>query len=367
MARSRSTTGSTSTSGAAASPAAPASRCARTAALRLYRAGDDGPGGDVGRRARPAVLLAAGGGLTVSGGEPLSQADVHARAAGRGQGACDLDTASTPAARAALRTSSRCCPSSTSCCSTTRRAGRSKHRQLTGSDGTRILQTWIGCCGAASGDPARPARARGERRAGAPRRDRRHRRRRRDRGGRGDAVPRARARQARAARPPRRPRLAGRDAEAGAALARWRSPSGAAPRASAAAAGSGAGSLRLSDARADRPVHILSAMESPLQVHAAPTPATLPTRPPDPCTLVLFGATGDLAQRKIVPGALQPRARRRAAVAVRARRHQHVGGRAAAYREQLCDAGRALLAHAAAGPGRLGRASRRRSRPSRPT
>jgi glucose-6-phosphate 1-dehydrogenase len=27
----------------------------------------------------------------------------------------------------------------------------------------------------------------------------------------------------------------------------------------------------------------------------------MPTRPPDPCTLVLFGATGDLAQRKIVP------------------------------------------------------------------
>ena len=42
-------------------------------------------------------------------------------------------------------------------------------------------------------------------------------------------------------------------------------------------------------------------MESPLQVHATTTPATLPTRPPDPCTLVLFGATGDLAQRKIVP------------------------------------------------------------------
>ncbi len=42
-------------------------------------------------------------------------------------------------------------------------------------------------------------------------------------------------------------------------------------------------------------------MESPLQLHATATPATLPTRPPDPCTLVLFGATGDLARRKIVP------------------------------------------------------------------
>ena len=42
-------------------------------------------------------------------------------------------------------------------------------------------------------------------------------------------------------------------------------------------------------------------MESPLQVHATTTPATLPARPPDPCTLVLFGATGDLAQRKIAP------------------------------------------------------------------
>jgi len=27
----------------------------------------------------------------------------------------------------------------------------------------------------------------------------------------------------------------------------------------------------------------------------------VPARPPDPCTLVLFGATGDLAHRKIVP------------------------------------------------------------------
>ncbi len=42
-------------------------------------------------------------------------------------------------------------------------------------------------------------------------------------------------------------------------------------------------------------------MESFLHVQAAPTPASLPTRPPDPCVLVLFGATGDLAQRKIVP------------------------------------------------------------------
>ena len=42
-------------------------------------------------------------------------------------------------------------------------------------------------------------------------------------------------------------------------------------------------------------------MESPLQVHATTTAATLPARPPDPCLLVLFGATGDLAQRKIAP------------------------------------------------------------------
>ncbi len=42
-------------------------------------------------------------------------------------------------------------------------------------------------------------------------------------------------------------------------------------------------------------------MESPLHVAASSTPATVPARPPDPCTLVLFGATGDLAHRKIVP------------------------------------------------------------------
>src|SRR5512147_1666914 len=42
-------------------------------------------------------------------------------------------------------------------------------------------------------------------------------------------------------------------------------------------------------------------MDSPLHLQATTTPATLPARPPDPCTLVLFGATGDLAQRKIVP------------------------------------------------------------------
>ncbi|HXY39322.1 MAG TPA: glucose-6-phosphate dehydrogenase [Vicinamibacteria bacterium] len=42
-------------------------------------------------------------------------------------------------------------------------------------------------------------------------------------------------------------------------------------------------------------------MESPLNLQATATPATLPERPPDPCTLVLFGATGDLAARKIVP------------------------------------------------------------------
>ncbi len=42
-------------------------------------------------------------------------------------------------------------------------------------------------------------------------------------------------------------------------------------------------------------------MESSLRVAASPTPASVPARPPDPCVLVLFGATGDLAHRKIVP------------------------------------------------------------------
>ena len=42
-------------------------------------------------------------------------------------------------------------------------------------------------------------------------------------------------------------------------------------------------------------------MDSQLRVQATPTAASLPTRPPDSCTLVLFGVTGDLAQRKIVP------------------------------------------------------------------
>jgi glucose-6-phosphate 1-dehydrogenase len=42
-------------------------------------------------------------------------------------------------------------------------------------------------------------------------------------------------------------------------------------------------------------------MESPLHVAASSTPASVPARPPDPCLLVLFGATGDLAHRKIVP------------------------------------------------------------------
>jgi glucose-6-phosphate 1-dehydrogenase len=40
---------------------------------------------------------------------------------------------------------------------------------------------------------------------------------------------------------------------------------------------------------------------TPLHVEASRTPASLPARPPDPCTLVLFGATGDLAHRKIFP------------------------------------------------------------------
>ena len=42
-------------------------------------------------------------------------------------------------------------------------------------------------------------------------------------------------------------------------------------------------------------------MSPPLHVEASSTPASLPSRPPDPCTVVLFGATGDLAHRKIVP------------------------------------------------------------------
>jgi len=40
---------------------------------------------------------------------------------------------------------------------------------------------------------------------------------------------------------------------------------------------------------------------TPLHVEATRTPASLPERSPDPCTLMLFGATGDLAHRKIVP------------------------------------------------------------------
>jgi glucose-6-phosphate 1-dehydrogenase len=40
---------------------------------------------------------------------------------------------------------------------------------------------------------------------------------------------------------------------------------------------------------------------TPFHVEATSTPASLPERSPDPCTLVLFGATGDLAHRKIVP------------------------------------------------------------------
>jgi glucose-6-phosphate 1-dehydrogenase len=40
---------------------------------------------------------------------------------------------------------------------------------------------------------------------------------------------------------------------------------------------------------------------TPLHVEASRTPASLPARPPDPCTMVLFGATGDLAHRKIFP------------------------------------------------------------------
>jgi glucose-6-phosphate 1-dehydrogenase len=42
-------------------------------------------------------------------------------------------------------------------------------------------------------------------------------------------------------------------------------------------------------------------MESPLTVAATSSPASVPARPPDTCLLVLFGATGDLAHRKIVP------------------------------------------------------------------
>ena len=45
-------------------------------------------------------------------------------------------------------------------------------------------------------------------------------------------------------------------------------------------------------------------MSPPLRVEASSTPASVPARPPDPCTVVLFGATGDLAHRKIVPALL---------------------------------------------------------------
>jgi glucose-6-phosphate 1-dehydrogenase len=44
---------------------------------------------------------------------------------------------------------------------------------------------------------------------------------------------------------------------------------------------------------------------TPLHVEASSTPASLPSRPPDPCTLVLFGATGDLAHRKVIPALMQ--------------------------------------------------------------
>jgi glucose-6-phosphate 1-dehydrogenase len=42
-------------------------------------------------------------------------------------------------------------------------------------------------------------------------------------------------------------------------------------------------------------------MDSRIHVAATASPASVPARAPDPCTLVLFGATGDLAHRKIVP------------------------------------------------------------------
>jgi glucose-6-phosphate 1-dehydrogenase len=41
--------------------------------------------------------------------------------------------------------------------------------------------------------------------------------------------------------------------------------------------------------------------ETKIQVQPGRAASMLPFRPPDPCTLVLFGATGDLTQRKIVP------------------------------------------------------------------
>jgi glucose-6-phosphate 1-dehydrogenase len=46
-------------------------------------------------------------------------------------------------------------------------------------------------------------------------------------------------------------------------------------------------------------------MSSSLRVEASSTPASLPARLPDPCTVILFGATGDLAHRKIVPALFQ--------------------------------------------------------------
>jgi len=42
-------------------------------------------------------------------------------------------------------------------------------------------------------------------------------------------------------------------------------------------------------------------MGSPLHIQASTSAASLPSRAPDPCTMVLFGATGDLAARKILP------------------------------------------------------------------
>src|ERR1051325_9453802 len=38
-----------------------------------------------------------------------------------------------------------------------------------------------------------------------------------------------------------------------------------------------------------------------IQVHAGAGPAVVRSRPPDPCVIVIFGVTGDLTHRKLMP------------------------------------------------------------------
>ena len=63
-------------------------------------------------------------------------------------------------------------------------------------------------------------------------------------------------------------------------------------------------------------------MTEPVNIaEANPLRQALPrSRVPEPCAVVLFGATGDLTHRKLAPAALQPGARRNPAVRIRRRR-----------------------------------------------